>query len=86
MLRTAMILAITASGLAGCVMPQDTNEDGVIDDISPRAIAALPPGVSPAFLIRNADGCYGIEIEVTVPPSGVALTDANGLPICDTPA
>ncbi|WP_168771096.1 hypothetical protein [Palleronia sediminis] len=53
-------------------------------DASPRAIAALPPGMSPSFLIRGADGCYGIALENNDPPTGIPLRDASGAPICDT--
>lgn len=65
--------------------PMQTDEAGVplLDDISPEALAALPEGVPPSLLIRDAQGCYGIAIEKTDPQTGAALLDANRQPICD---
>jgi hypothetical protein len=62
-----------------------TDEAGVplLQDISPRALAALPEGVPPSLLIRDKNGCYGIAIEATVPQTGAPLTDANRELICD---
>lgn len=71
-------------GLAACE-PVQKDEAGVplLNDISPRALAALPAGVPPSLLIRDSDGCYGIAIEKTQPQTGAALLDANRQPICD---
>jgi len=65
-----------------------TDEAGVplLEDISPRALAALPEGVPPSLLIRDANGCYGVAIEKTEPQVGAPLIDENRQPICDTPA
>ncbi|MEM8580360.1 MAG: hypothetical protein AAGA38_11340 [Pseudomonadota bacterium] len=65
--------------------PVQTDEAGVplLNDISPEALAALPAGVPPSLLIRDAQGCYGIAIEKTEPQIGAALLDANRQPICD---
>lgn len=66
--------------------PVQTDEAGVplLDDISPQALAALPEGVPPSLLIRDANGCYGIAIEKTEPQIGAALLDENRQPICDS--
>ncbi|MDJ0860177.1 MAG: hypothetical protein QNI90_13175 [Dinoroseobacter sp.] len=66
--------------------PVQTDEAGVplLDDISPKALEALPAGVPPSLLIRDANGCYGIAIEKTEPQIGAALLDENRQPICDT--
>lgn len=62
-----------------------TDEAGVplLEDISPRALAALPEGVPPSLLIRDANGCYGIAIEATEPQTGAPLLDADRQLICD---
>ncbi|WP_102107132.1 hypothetical protein [Oceaniglobus roseus] len=62
-------------GLAACVQPPAGP--------SPAAIAALPPGVDKSFLIKDANGCYGIGIEQSEPQTGVALLDATGKQVCD---
>lgn len=84
MMRRAVCAAAALGLLAACdINFQDMDGDGRLDDISPRALAALPPGVDPAFLIRDREGCYGIAIEDVDPPSGPALRDAQGNQICD---
>lgn len=55
-------------------------------EVSPAALAALPEGVDPGFLIKDSNGCYGIVIEVApegTPASGPALLDADGVQVCD---
>lgn len=81
-LKTLMIMALVTAAPASCLMP-DVDENGRLLNISPAALAALPPGVDPAFLIRDENGCYGIQIEVTDPPSGPALLDKDGNAVCD---
>jgi hypothetical protein len=78
------LLLIGAVALAGCE-PTLTDEAGVpvLNDISPRALAALPAGVPPSLLIRDRNGCYGVAIEKTEPQTGAALMDENRQPICD---
>lgn len=77
-------LALVFLAIAACE-PVQTDEAGVplLNDISPEALAALPAGVPPSLLIRDANGCYGIAIEKTEPQIGAALLDANRQPICD---
>lgn len=83
MILKSFVLIILAAALpASCAMSERT-EDGRLKAISPAALAALPEGVDPGFLIRDRNGCYGISIEKTDPPSGLALRDANGTHICD---
>ena len=50
---------------------------------SQRALAALPRGMSPAMLIRDDAGCYGLAIEATEPVRGVPLRDGTGQQVCD---
>ncbi|WP_145953369.1 hypothetical protein [Oceaniglobus indicus] len=70
-----MVFVMAGLALAGCV--QTTSGP------SAAAIAALPPGVDPSFLIKDGNGCYGIGIEATEPQTGVALVDATGQQVCD---
>jgi hypothetical protein len=51
--------------------------------LPPQVLAALPSGVPPTVVTRNADGCYLLTIEVTTPPTGYPLRDAAGTPVCD---
>lgn len=81
-LKSLLLVALVTAAPATCSLPGQ-EDDGVIDDISPAALAALPPGVDPAFLIRDENGCYGISIEAADPPTGPPLIDASGLPVCD---
>ena len=51
--------------------------------LPPQVLAALPAGVPPSVVTRNADGCYLITLERTDPPSGYPLTDAGGNRVCE---
>jgi hypothetical protein len=51
--------------------------------LPPQVLAALPAGVPPSVVTRNADGCYLITLERTDPPTGYPLTDAAGNPVCE---
>lgn len=85
--RTLIVLA-AGLALAACdeaamnaMSVQSANEP------SAAALAALPPGVDPGFLIRDSNGCYGIVIELPQqgqPQTGPALLDANGQQVCDS--
>ncbi len=77
------LAGLAMAALAGCEMPNATDETGLLRNISPQALAALPSGIDPRFLIRDGNGCYGVALEVTEPPSGIALMDAAGQPVCD---
>ena len=81
-LKSITLLAFAAAAPASCSL-SERDDDGALRDISPAAMQALPAGVDPGFLIRDASGCYGISIERTDPPSGIALRDANGTHVCD---
>ena len=70
-------------GLAACEPLTDEVGVPLLEDISPRALAALPDGVPPSLLIRDKNGCYGIAIEATEPQTGAPLMDADQQLICD---
>lgn len=67
--------------LAGCISPG--SGDGPRRDISPAALAALPAGVPPDFLLKTGDDCYMIVLEAAEPLRGVPLRDDMGMPVCD---
>ncbi|WP_176559240.1 hypothetical protein [Rubellimicrobium roseum] len=72
----------TDAGLAGLFRPAP-EEPPAPEPLPPEVLAALPAGVPPSVVLRNGDGCYLVSVEVTDPPSGYPLTDANGTRICD---
>lgn len=87
-----IVLCLTAvAGLAGCVvdpgiLPGTDEPDRTSDvprDVSPAALAALPRGMSPAFLIKDGSGCYGLALEATKPLRGVPLLNDAGQQVCD---
>ena len=51
--------------------------------LPPQVLAALPPGVPPSVVTRNADGCYLVTLERMEPPGGYPLRDAAGNRVCD---
>ncbi|WP_226782680.1 hypothetical protein [Oceaniglobus trochenteri] len=69
--------------LAGCVETGPAVGPQGLRDVSPAALAALPPGIDQSFLIRDSNGCYGLAVEKTEPQRGVALLDASGKQVCD---
>lgn len=81
--RTFFAVASLTLGLASCEPLTDEAGVPLLENISPRALAALPAGVPPSLLIRDSKGCYGVAIEVTEPQTGAALLDADQQPICD---
>ncbi len=83
-LLAAVLVAGCAAPMAGMGGPFAQADRPVgLSDISSAALAALPSGMDPRLLIRDRAGCYGIAVEATEPPSGIALFDANGQPVCD---
>ena len=63
--------------LAGCSAPAPAPY------ISPRAMAALPPGTDLRTVRRRADGCYFIQTEDELSGYLGKLTDGNGNLVCD---
>ncbi|WOI55276.1 hypothetical protein [Palleronia sp. LCG004] len=76
------MIALVTAAPASCMMPEE--EPGRVRDVSPAALAALPQGVDPAFLIRDENGCYGVALEASEAPNGPPLRDATGQQVCDT--
>ena len=68
--------------LGACVM-SEYDEEGRLRNISPAALAALPAGIAPAVLIRDADGCYGIVLVQSETAEGVRLLNDQGVQVCD---
>ncbi len=57
--------------------------DPEVPQLPAAVLAALPPGVPPAVVFQDGNGCYAVGIEVTVPQQGYPLRDTRGQPICD---
>lgn len=84
-------MAVTALG--GCVVdpdilsatdePEQAQAPQMPRDVSPAALAALPRGMSPQFLIKDAANCYGVAIEASDPVRGVPLLNDAGQQVCD---
>ncbi|WP_108482147.1 hypothetical protein [Oceaniglobus ichthyenteri] len=82
-LRSLTILAF-AVGVSACELTEPgTAAPTGLRNVSPAAIAALPPGINESFLIRDDNGCYGLAVEKTEPQTGVALLGADGKQVCD---
>ena len=85
-MKTLAPLALSAALLSACVVPEGGSDPVVEDpyrDISPAARAALPQGMSPGFLIKDANGCYGVALEDSEVPSGPPLRGPGGIQVCD---
>jgi len=84
-LKVLMIMALAAApGACEMATPTETAfKPSGLSNVSPAAIAALPPGIDQTFLIRDGNGCYGLAVEQTEPQTGVALLDADGRQVCD---
>ncbi|RVV99300.1 hypothetical protein EKE94_00965 [Mesobaculum littorinae] len=85
-MKILMALALaTAPATCNLATPQEEEPTGPqrLTDISPAAMAALPEGMDPTFLIRDGNGCYGIAVEASDPPRGIQLIDDAGQPVCD---
>lgn len=80
----ALVIMAFAAAPGACELADPGDQTPGLKNISPAAMAALPRGVDPSFLIRGGDGCYGLGIEATEPQTGVALLDASGNQVCDT--
>ena len=92
----AVVLCLAAVvGLAGCVVepaalsitdepaPAPSPAPEVPRDISPAALSALPAGMSPQFLVKDASDCYGLVLEASEPLRGVPLLNDAGQQVCD---
>ena len=77
-----LVLAALCVALSGCVIP-GFDEGGPGGDVSPAALAALPDGIPPGFLLKNGDGCYMVVIEASEPLRGAPLRDDSGNIVCD---
>ncbi len=79
-MRTFGTLAIAAILLSGCIF-SEYDEEGRLRNISPAAMAALPRGMDPAFLVRDDAGCYFLV--VAEGGAGIPLRNAAGAQVCD---
>lgn len=78
-----MIVIASVLALGACEMTTPEDDSPGLRNVSPAAIAALPAGIDSSFLIRDANGCYGIAVEQTEPQTGIALLGADGQQVCD---
>ena len=79
-MKILLLMALGAVTLSACTV--STGTDGG-PKASPAALAALPEGIDPGFLIQGENGCYGIALEASATPTGIPLRDANGQQVCD---
>ncbi|WP_375261635.1 hypothetical protein [Palleronia sp.] len=90
-MKNIVLCLAAVAGLAGCVVEpgalagtdEPDRTSNVPRDVSPAALAALPRGISPEFLIKDASGCYGVALEASEPLRGVPLLNDAGLQVCD---
>jgi len=80
LIKPLATLGLAAFALAAC---EARPADAPLANVSARALEALPSAIPQALLIRNAEGCYGVEIEKTTPRTGVPLVDRDGNQVCD---
>jgi hypothetical protein len=73
-------LAIATIVLTGCIF-SEYDEEGRLRNISPEAMAALPGGMDPGFLVRDDSGCYLLVVDAG--GAGVPLRNAAGSQVCD---
>ena len=69
--------------MGGSLFEEPSAEPAAPAPLPPQVLAALPAGVPPSVVTRNADGCYLLTLEVTTPPTGYPLRDAAGNPVCE---
>lgn len=79
-MRTFRTLAIAAVVLTGCIF-SEYDEEGRLRNISPAAMAALPRGMDPGFLVRDEAGCYILVVDEG--GGGVPLRNDAGVQVCD---
>ncbi|SEN86226.1 hypothetical protein SAMN04488011_10731 [Palleronia pelagia] len=77
--RRQLILVAALVALTGCVEATG----GRSAQPSAAALAALPQGMNPGFLIRDSNGCWGLALEASATPTGIPLRDATGQQVCD---
>ena len=73
--------------LAGCAVPPGgplaAPKPPAPPPLSPAALAALPPNITPDFVIQGSNKCYFIAVEKTEPQVGTPLLNADGTQVCD---
>ncbi len=79
-MRITGLVILAASVLGGCIF-SEYDRSGRLRNISPEAMAALPRGIDPAFLVRDDNDCYVIVLEAE--GSGVPLRNNAGVQVCD---
>ena len=93
MRRILPLLAVVALGACDPSlmppMPGAEPDEPEVLTLPPDVAAVMPPGAPPtSVFVDEGSGCYLFSIEVTDPPSGYYVRDANGERICtgDAPA
>lgn len=73
-----MLILLASLALAAC-----STSESVTYDISPRAMAALPPDQDLSMVHRGTDGCYMYIKKGPLTGHLLPLTDETGDQICD---
>jgi hypothetical protein len=85
--KTGLILVVAGLMLAGC----ETTTTGGSVAATPVSTGKVPTtvqaemarrGLPLDLLIEGSDGCWGVEIEVQTPRTGVPLKGQDGKQIC----
>lgn len=80
-MKTVLMIVLVTAAPATCTLPGETT--GTPRNVSPAALAALPNGIDPGFLIKDENGCYGVALEAAEVPTGPPLIGADGRQVCD---
>ena len=86
-MKTGLLIVAAALALTGC----ETTTGGGSVTAKPVSASKVPApvqaemsrrGLPLDLLIEGTDGCWGIEVEVTQPRTGVPLKGQDGKQIC----
>ncbi|SFG22937.1 hypothetical protein SAMN04488020_101577 [Palleronia marisminoris] len=90
-MRNIVLCLVAVTAVGGCVMDpvgisatdEPVQGPQMPRDVSAAALAALPRGMSPQFLIKDGADCYGLALEASDPVRGVPLLNDAGQQVCD---